>query len=74
MGNSTSSGIATEGSSVIVQRSSGANFNASSKIDVKVNMNVNIARASVAEANKLADDVLKRLESKIKYGEGLGIY
>jgi murein DD-endopeptidase MepM/ murein hydrolase activator NlpD len=74
MGNSTSSGIATEGSSVVVQRSGGANFNASSKIDVKVNMNVNIARASVAEANKLADDVLKRLESKIKYGEGLGIY
>lgn len=74
MGNSSSGGLATEGSSVVVQRSGGANFNASSKIDVQVHMNVNIARASVGEANKLADDVLKRLEAKIKYGEGLGIY
>lgn len=63
----------TNGSAVAVQRGN-STFNASSKIEVKVDMNVNIARASVAEANKLADDVLKRLESKIKYGEGLGIY
>lgn len=63
----------TGGSSTAVMRGN-TSVNATSKIDVHVSMNVQIARASIGEANKLADDVLRRLENKLKYGEGIGIY
>ena len=63
----------TGGSSTAVMRGN-TSLTANSKIDVSVNMNVQIARATVAEANKLANDVLKQLEKKLKYGEGIGIY
>jgi murein DD-endopeptidase MepM/ murein hydrolase activator NlpD len=63
----------TGGSSTAVMRGN-TSVNASSKVNVSVNMNVQIARASLSEANKLADDVLKRLEKKLKYGEGIGTY
>lgn len=55
-------------------RNGNATLTANSRVEVHVNMNVQIARASIGEANKLADDTLKRLESKLKYGEGLGLY
>jgi murein DD-endopeptidase MepM/ murein hydrolase activator NlpD len=55
-------------------RGGNATLTTNAKVEVHVNMNVQIARASIGEANKLADDTLKRLESKLKYGEGLGLY
>jgi hypothetical protein len=63
----------TGGAATAVMRGN-SSFNASSKIDVTVNMNVQIARASVAEAQRLASDTLKMLENKLRLGEGLGQY
>lgn len=73
MGSAGLSSTETGGSSTAVMRGN-ATLNSNSKVNVSVNMNVQIARASVSEANKLADDVLRRLEQKLKYGEGIGSY
>lgn len=64
----------TSGAQMSAGTRSGSTFNANSKVDVTVNMNVQIAQASVAEANKLANDALKQIEKKLKYGEGIGLY
>lgn len=73
MGSAGLSATETGGSSTAVMRGN-TSLTSNSKIDVSVNMNVQIARATVAEANKLANEVLKQLEKKLKYGEGIGIY
>lgn len=42
--------------------------------NINIKMDVKIARASVSEAKDLANQVMKEIENKLKYKQGLGLY
>lgn len=73
VGGDNDGGLATEADSPMGSRSSSATFTNSSKVDITVNMNVNIARSSTQEAEHMANQILKRIEQKLKQQE-IGVY